>query len=123
MATTDGIIAALKTFNSAIDKVLCYPAGPKRWRAANNLWLSLSYKHREEYAAVVKENADYRAALGPFNKFAQSNDKNSGLRSYLNIPAGAYYMIQRADPNVFRKPENNKKFFNEFKEYTTAEAF
>lgn len=117
------IETVLETFNSAIDQVLAYPPGPKRWRAANDMWLRLSPKHRTLYNSVVQENREYREALGSANKYAQSQDKNSGFRHYLNIPTGAYYAIEKADPDVFKKESNAAKFFKEFKEYATAEVF
>ena len=110
----------LTTFNKAIDRVLAQPIGAKRWRAANDLWLTLSPKNREQYAAVVRENAQVRESLGTFNKYSASKD---GLRQCLNIPTGAYYCIERADPDVFKKKSNAPKFFKEFTEYTTAEAY
>lgn len=118
------IESALTTFNKAIDQVLQYPAGPQRWRAANTFWLRLSPKHRAQYDAVVRENRQYREALSAMNnKFATSNDSNSGLRAYLSIPAGAYYAIRRADPDVFSEKRNAEKFFKEFPEYTSREVF
>lgn len=115
--------SVLTTFNRAIDLVVNEPIGPKRWRAANNLWLSLSPKHKIQYKAVVKENAQVRESLTSMNKkFNTSDDKNSALRLSLNIPAGAYYTIQRADPDAFKKESNARKFFKEFKEYTVADV-
>lgn len=113
----------LDVFNKAIDRVLQEPIGPKRWRAANDMWLTLSPKNKALYKAVVKENREFREALGTFNKFATSEDKNSNLRQYLNVPTGAYYTIERADPDVFKKKENAVRFFKEFREYTTAEVY
>lgn len=115
--------SVLTTFNRAIDLVLKEPIGPKRWRAANDLWLTLSPKHKEQYRAVVRENSQIRESLiSAHKKFHTSDDKNSALRLSLNIPTGAYYTIQRADPDAFKKKENAAKFFKEFKEYTVAEA-
>jgi hypothetical protein len=111
----------LATFNNAIDIVLAQPVGAKRWRAANDLWLTLSPKNRQLYDAVVRENAQVRESLGTFNKFAVGDEKN--LRRVLNVPTGAYYAIQRADPDVFTRKANAAKFFKEFKEYTTAEIY
>jgi hypothetical protein len=114
----------LKTFNQAIDVVLKEPVGPRRWRAANTFWLNLSPKHKAQYQAVIKENAETRKALAEVgNKFGTSEDRNSSLRYCLNIPSGAYYAIERADPDAFRKKSNASKFFREFKEYTTAEVY
>lgn len=113
----------LKTFNKAIDDVLRFPPGPKRWRAANSMWLALNPRHQEIYKSVVEENRQYRESLGALNKYAQSTDKNSSLRRCLNIPAGAYHAIERADPDAFKKESNATKMFKEFKEYTTAEVF
>jgi len=114
----------VKTFDKAISLVLKNPPGPSRWRAANDMWLRLSPKHTEIYQSVTQQNAEMRRALAEAkNKFNTSEDKNSNLRQFLNIPTGAYYAIERADPEVFKKKENAAKFFKEFKEYTTAEAY
>jgi hypothetical protein len=114
----------LKTFNKAIDEVMKQPPGPKRWRAANTMWLRLSPRHQMQYKLVVQENEKTRELLrAAHNKYNTSSDKNSNLRQFLNIPTGAYYAIEKADPYVFKKKENAAKFFREFKEYTTAETY
>lgn len=115
--------SVLATFNKAIDRVLKEPIGPKRWRAANDMWLTLSPSNKTVYQQVVSENKQMRdSLLETRKKFLASDDKNSTLRLSLNIPAGAYYTIERADPDVFKKESNAAKFFKEFKEYTVAEA-
>jgi len=121
----DSFTDALKTFNKAIDMVLREPIGPKRWRAANNLWLSLSSKHKEQYKAVLAENAMTRQLVDKHGRAvglskAEMSDKS--LRNALNIPVGAYSAIVKADPNVFKEKSNFVKFAQEFPEYMTRES-
>lgn len=113
---------AIKTFNKAIDMVLREPIGPKRWRAAHNLWLSLSPKHQQQYKEVSKENRLTRQLVNKHGQavgLTKSEKADKSLRNALNIPSGAYYTIERADPDVFKKKSNSRKFFKEFPEYTT----
>lgn len=126
-AVVDQLTHAIQTFDKAIAGVLQYPVGsPKRWRAANDLWLSLSSKHRRIYREVCEEN---RLARDLVNKHGQAlgvtkelmADKT--LRQCLNIPIGAYHAITKADPSVFTLEGNAKKFFKEFPEYTTRGTF
>jgi len=111
----------IQVFDEAIKRVLAHPPGRRRWRAANNMWLSLSPRHQEQYQSVIKENKEFRDSLSKFNKFALGQDGN--LRQFLNIPTGAYYAITRADPTAFTKKENAAKMFKEFPEYRTAEVY
>lgn len=112
----------LDIFNKAIDRVLAQPPGAQRWRAANSLWLTLSPKNKEIYKSVVAENALVKKAV---NKHGQSNEKHAdqSLRNYLNIPVGAYQVIERTDPDVFKVKKNSERFFKTFPEYTTREIF
>jgi len=126
MAVVDDVTSALKTFNKAIDMVLREPVGPKRWRAANNLWLSLSSKHKQIYKEVIAENAVTRQLVDKHGQAvglskAEMSDKS--LRNALNIPAGAYNAIVKADPDVFKLKSNFKKFAQEFPEYMTRESY
>lgn len=121
----DEFTHAIKTFNKVIDGVLQHPPGPKRWRAANNLWLSLSSKHRQVYRETVDENSHTRELVTKHGQALKTTigntDKN--MRNYLNIPAGAYMAIAKADPEAFTNKANAPKFFKEFKEYTTREVY
>jgi len=126
MAVVDDVTSALKTFNKAIDMVLREPVGPKRWRAAHNLWLSLSPRHKQIYKEVIAENAITRQVVDKHGKAvglskAEMSDKT--LRNALNIPVGAYNAIQRADPDAFKLKSNFKKFAQEFPEYMTRESY
>jgi len=127
MATTvDDITSAMNTFNKAIDMVLREPIGPKRWRAANNLWLSLSPKHHQIYREVSAENAQARTLVDKHGRalgLSKAEMSQKTLRNALNIPVGAYNAIVKADPNVFREKKNFKLFAKEFPEYMTREVF
>lgn len=117
----DSATTALNTFNKAIDRVLAQPPGAQRWRAANNLWLTLSPKNQRIYKEVVAENAMVRESV---NKYGMADSKeNENLRNYINIPVGAYQVIERADPDVFRAKKNSERFFKAFPEYATREIF
>lgn len=126
MSQTDGVSNALKTFNKVVDEVLKYPAGPQRWRAAHDLlWLNLSWKNQQTYKEVAAENSKIRKlvdkhgiAIGATK--AEKADKT--LRNALSIPHGAYYTIQRADPELFKRKEDFKKFAKTFPEYMTRDA-
>lgn len=122
----DSITSAMNTFNKAIDTVLKEPIGPKRWRAANNLWLSLSTRHQEQYRDVVRENALTRESVDKHGRAvgltkAEMSDK--ALRNAMNIPTGAYYFIMKSDPSVFEKKSNFKRFAQEFPEYMTRDTY
>lgn len=114
----------LKTFNKAVNIVMANPPGPARWRAANDLWLTLSPNNVALYKAISVENKQYRETTSRFGMGVEGKDAFSGghLRSRLSIPKGAYYAIKRADPLVFDK-ENEAKFFKTFPEYTTRSSF
>lgn len=121
-AIVDDVSHAIQTFNKAIDGVLREPLGPKRWRAANNLWLSLSSKHRRTYREVCAENSQVREQMNKFGQeigLTKMQKADKTLRNCLNIPAGAYLAISKADPSVFITKSNSEKFFKEFREYTT----
>lgn len=125
-APVDEVTHAIQTFNKALDVVLKEPRGPKRWRAANNMWLSLSSKHRQTYHEVVEENRLTREAVDRFgfDKKATSVDKaDKTIRESLNIPVGAYMWITKSDPEVFLEEKNSSLFFKTFPEYTTREVF
>lgn len=122
----DSITSAMDTFNKAIDMVLREPIGPKRWRAANNLWLSLSTKHQQQYKDVVKENALVRESVDKHGRavgITKAEMSNKTLRNAMNVPAGAYYFIMKSDPSVFEKKANFKKFAQEFPEYMTRDTY
>lgn len=112
---------ALDVFHKAIDRVLAEPPGAQRWRAANNLWLTLSPKNKDVYKSVVAENALVRQTTDKHGTDTKNPDKN--LRNYLNIPVGAYYVIERADPDAFKEKKNAEAMFKAFPEYTTRELF
>lgn len=121
MAAVDEVTHAMKTFNKAIDMVLREPVGPKRWRAAHNLWLSLSPRHPKIYREVTEENAQTRKAVDKHGQalgLAKAEMADKTLREALNIPVGAYIAIKKADPRAF-DDINSKKFFKEFPEYRT----
>lgn len=122
MATAvDEVTHAMKTFNKAIDMVVREPIGPKRWRAAHNLWLSLSPKHHQIYREVTAENIRTRKTVDKHGKalgLSKSEMADKSLRNALNIPVGAYTAIKKADPQAFDK-NNSAKFFKEFPEYRT----
>lgn len=125
-AAVDNVTKAIATFNKAIDKVLREPVGPQRWRAANNLWLSLSPKHRKIYSEVCTENKQTRDELNKFGEqigLSKAEKSDKTLRECLNIPAGAYIAISKADPGAFIIKNNSQKFFKEFPEYTTREVY
>jgi hypothetical protein len=117
------IDSVLSTFNKAVDMVVAEPPGPKRWRAANTLWLSLSPKNRAEYEAVVTENKKVREAIDKHG-FAKGNAGKSEhtLRNALTFPRGAYMFISKADPQAFLEKENAAKMNKTFPEYLTREV-
>lgn len=126
MKTTpvEEITSAYKTFNKAIDRVLKNPPGPKRWRAAVNMWLTLSPNNKQRYQSLVAENAKVREEL---NKFGLSQDKlkdpEHNLRSALSFPHELYYLIEKADPMAFRDKKNAPLMFKELSEFTTREVY
>lgn len=125
-AAVDQVTHAMKTFDSAIARVLREPVGPKRWRAANSLWLSLSSGHRKVYQEVVLENKRTRHEVDKFGQaigIAKSERADKTLRECLNIPAGAYIAISKADPGAFLIKSNSEKFFKEFPEYCTRSTW
>lgn len=125
-AALDDLTHAIETFDSAIAMVTKQPRGPKRWRAANNLWLSLSFQNQKIYREVCDENRISRETVDKFGQQigltkAQKADKT--LRNCLNIPVGAYIAIGKADPTTFTEKSNSVKFFKTFPEYTTRGVF
>ena len=123
-AALEEVNHAIQTFDKAIAEVIKQPRGPKRWRAAHNLWLSLSFKNQKTYREVCAENAHTRTLV---NKHGQamgtdviSSDKT--LRNSLNIPVGAYIAISKADPDAFKIKSNGIKMMKTFPEYCTREA-
>lgn len=108
----------LKTFNKAIDKVLKEPAGPKRWTAAYNMWLTLSPSNTRIAREVAEENRLFKEANSAVgNKYGKSVDNNSSLRSFMTLPSGLYYTIERADPMAFRKKSNARKMRQTFPQF------
>lgn len=126
VTAVDKLTQAYKTFNGGIDVVLKEPRGPKRWRAANSLWLSLSPKHRRIYREVVRDNQVTRMQVDKFGQAAgltRTDKADKTLRECLNIPAGAYMFISKADPEAFTLKSNAIKMFKAFPEYCTREVF
>jgi hypothetical protein len=126
MAAVDEVAHAIKTFNKAVDTVLQYPRGPQRWRAANNLWLSLSFRNQRIYREVCKDNATTRDLVNKHGEaigLSRAEMADKSLRNALNIPTGAYIAITKADPDVFKEKKNSELFFKEFREYTTRSTF
>lgn len=124
-AVVDQVTEAYKTFNKAIDGVLQYPVGPKRWRAANSLWLTLSFRNQQIYKDVCLENKITRESVdkhGMAIGLTRTEKADKSIRNCLNIPTGAYQFIEKADPTVFKEKKNSAKFFKEFPEYTTREV-
>lgn len=121
MAAVDEVTHAMKTFNKAIDMVVREPVGPKRWRAAHNLWLSLSPRHQQIYKEVTAENIKTRRAVDKHGRaigLSKSEMADKSLRNALNIPVGAYITIKKSDPTAFDE-KNSSKFFKTFPEYRT----
>lgn len=113
--------------------------GPKRWRAAADLYLYLNPKSysldekgalvvamdaRTEAKIIADECAQLRAGLEKVgNQMGLSKDKNSGRRYSLRMPATMLQFIQMIDPNLVETTKGEagkgmwRKFRNEFKEY------
>jgi len=115
----------------AIDHILSYPSGPLRWKATKDLYIrfnmstSPNLTARQECEMVAKECAARREAN--INKFGSSEDKNSDLRSSLEMPSGLHIMLRIADPSLntddkVAKKNNAMKMFKAFPEFRTAEA-
>lgn len=111
--------------SKAIDKLLSLPRGPRRWRAATELYLKFNMSStpgmtaREEYAAVArlcKERVEQNK-----NKFGTSGDSNSDIRGTLEMPTGLRLMLNLVDPEINSK-ENAIKMFKEFTEFRTVEV-
>lgn len=123
----DQFTQTLETLKKPINEVMKRPPGPERWRAAHDmLWLNLSWKNRRTYQEVCEENRITRESVDKFGQAvgitkAEMADKT--FRNALNIPVGAYTVIQKADPDVFREKKNASLFFKTFPEYTTREVF
>lgn len=115
--------------------------GPKRWRAAANLYLFLNptdkfigedgelvigLSARQANAIIIKEVAEQRKALDlAGNKFATSSDKNSGRRWGLSMPPGMLQFIELIDPDVLQgTPDERRKSLRDlmetFPEYRIA---
>ncbi len=124
-AAVDELSKAIKTFDKAISLVTKEPVGPRRWRAANSLWLSLSPRHQRIYQEVCRENAKITQEVNKFGQASGTKVGDSGhtLRNALSFPAGAYIAIAKADPTAFLLQENSKKMFDEFAEYRTRGTY
>ena len=125
-AVVDSFTSTIQTFQKAIDRVLQYPRGPQRWRAANNLWLSLSTKNQQIYREVVAENATTRELVNKHGEaigVSKAERADKTLRNSLNIPVGAYIAITKADPQAFIEKKNAALFFKEFREYSTRKVY
>lgn len=125
-AATNALEAREKLGKLIDMKVMKEPRGPKRWRAAVELWLALGDMYvtpgltaEQENHIVIKQNAAKRKQL--LNKWGKSADKNSDLRQALCMPQGADLFVKLVDPEVTTK-ENTIKFAKEFKEYMVPEA-
>lgn len=112
--------------------------GPKRWRAASDLYLYLnpkSYALSEEGELVVAMDARTEAKIiqeectklregleKAHNQMGLSEDKDSGRRYSLRMPATMLQFIQLIDPTLLEgTPAERKatwrKMNREFKEY------
>lgn len=123
----DELTQTLKQLRKPIDIVMKQSPGPRRWRLAHDLlWKNMSTKNQQTYYDVCLENQLMRESVDKFGQaiVATRHDKaDKSLRNYLNIPVGAYTAIEKADPNVFKEKSNAKKFFEEFREYSTRKVF
>jgi len=127
ITAVDDFHTTLKTLSKPIDMVLKYPPGPKRWRAAHELlWKNLSWKNQQIYTQVVEENRITRESVDKHGRalgLTGSEMADKTLRTCLNIPVGAMHVIEKVDPHLFATKANERKFFNEFKEYSTRETY
>lgn len=115
----------------AIDKILALPRGEQRWRATKELYVKFNMSTspgltaRQECEEVAKNCAERRALN--INQFGSSKDKNSDLRSMLEMPTGLGLMLKIVDPELNTtdknaKITNAKKMFNTFPEFRLAEV-
>jgi len=120
----DPVSEAYATFNKAIDRVVKEPRGPSRWEAAFKLWLSLSPKNAQIAREVAADNKAFREAnMAVGNKYSKSADKNSGFREFMTFPTGLYYVIEKADPEAFKKKSNAQKMRKTFPVFCRSEVY
>lgn len=126
-----------KTHVDKLKRVLSLE-GPKRWRAAAELYLYLNPKSyslnekgelvvamdaRTEAKIIQEEAAKLREGLKQVrNEMGKSKDENSGRRYALRMPATMLQFIQLIDPTLLEgTPDERKSTWRrlqrEFKEY------
>lgn len=133
----DRAIEAREKLAKLIDtQVMNVPAGPKRWRAAVNLWLALGDMYvtpgltaEQENRLVIQQNKAKRDALKD-RTYGFMSGKNkvingggdSDLREAISMPQGADMFIKIVQPDI-ATVENTAKLAKEFPEYLIPERF
>lgn len=133
----DRAIEAREKLGKLIDtQVMSVPAGPKRWRAAVNLWIALGDMYvtpgltaEQENRAIINQNKAKRDALKDKTYGFMSDKKkvlggggDSDLREAINMPQGADMFIKLVQPDI-ATVENTGKLMKEFPEYRIPERF
>jgi hypothetical protein len=112
--------------------------GPKRWRAASNLYLYLNPTTKQiddngDLVVTVDARTARKAAMAEAkkerakidlagNKFAETEGKNTTTRWGLHFPVGELQFIELIDPNVLsgtptERRESVRALAKEFPEY------